>query len=195
MEYLTNEYLIIAAKIGLILLVGLVAYHLIRRGLRMMFVREHLPDTIYVIGRGLLKWVIVVIVSLAALQQAGVSVSSIWAAVSAFAVLVAVGFVAVWSILSNILCSLLLVIFAPFRIGDEIEIIEPTGGDGLRGRVVGLNILYTTLTDEVEGSARLAQVPNNIFFQKTIRRRKGVRTRNLTEELFKKKDAEAPATA
>lgn len=86
---------------------------------------------------------------------------------------VAVGFVAVWSVLSNLLCSILIVTFEPFAVGDDVEIIEPVGGTGLRGRVVTLSLLFTTLAETTdEGlTGALVQVPNNIFFQKTIRKR------------------------
>jgi len=168
-----EDYLVIAFKIVVLILLGFLIYSLLRKGLRFLFRRQYLPSSLNNVIIGAFRWLIIALVSLMILQQVGVTVAHLWAAVSAFLVLVAVGFVAVWSVLSNILCSVLLIIFAPFRIGDEIEVIEPTGtGGGLRGRVTGLNILFTTLEQEVEGSdARMVlEIPNNIFFQKSIRR-------------------------
>ena len=37
--------------------------------------------------------------------------------------MVAIGFIAVWSILSNVLCSLMLIMHRSFRIGDDIEVV------------------------------------------------------------------------
>jgi small-conductance mechanosensitive channel len=70
--------------------------------------------------------------------------------------------------------SILLVVFAPFRIGDRIEIQDPNSEVREGGRVVDINLMFTTLiaTEEVEGEAPLevvVRVPNNIFFQKYIR--------------------------
>jgi len=100
----------------------------------------------------------------------GISVASFWAALSGVLVLLAIGFVAVWSLLSNLLCSVLLIIFAPFRIGDEIEVQDPASPVTVRGRVRDINLMFTTLvmTDE-NGEESLLRAPNNIFFQKYIR--------------------------
>ena len=102
--------------------------------------------------------------------------------------MIAIGFIAVWSILSNILCSMMLVVFRNFDIGDEVEIVEPIGGVGLKGKVVGFNIMFTTLAESGEDvdPGMLTQVPNNIFFQKTLRRTKGQETEALGQYLLTK---------
>jgi small-conductance mechanosensitive channel len=77
-------------------------------------------------------------------------------------------------------------VFDLFRLGDEIEIIEATGGKGLRGRVVDLNILYTSIedTNDEEADKAITQVPNNLFFQKITRRWRGKNTRRLELSLL-----------
>ena len=91
--------------------------------------------------------------------------------------LIAIGFVAVWSVLSNIACSLMLVIFKPFRIGDTIEIVETAAGPNVAGRVTDLTLMYVVLREEqADGTVQMVQVPNNLFFQKLVRRRAGRRS-------------------
>ncbi len=81
--------------------------------------------------------------------------------------LIAIGFFAVWSTLSNVLCSLFLLTVRPFHMGDEVELLP----DPVRGRVTDLNLFFTTLATE---DGRLVQIPNNLFFQRVaIRRRAG----------------------
>ena len=80
-------------------------------------------------------------------------------------------------------------VFSPFRIGDEIEIMEPSvldpGKTGLRGKVIDISLLYTTLLEADEDESRtLIHLPNNIFFQKAIRCRRGKSTRSLKQALF-----------
>ncbi len=134
-----------------------------------------------------LKWGLVTVALVAILQQFGVSVAAIWTALSAVMVLVAVGFVALWSVLSNMLCALFLVLFAPFRIGDRIEIVELVLNDGtkrgVRGKVTGIDLIYTTLEDEDEANSTL-RIPNNMLFQRAIRTIHGEHTRSLGSELF-----------
>ncbi len=184
MTPITTEHLIIAARIAILAALGTITFLFIRHGLRFLYERQYLPLSLYKTTEGISRWIIIVVVTLMSLQQAGVSVEHLWAAISAFFVLIAVGFVAVWSVLSNILCSILLIVFAPFRIGDEIELIEPTSSStGLKGKVIGLNILFTTLEQisSETGETFHLEVPNNIFFQKTIRH--VVRAKEITRPL------------
>jgi hypothetical protein len=61
-------------------------------------------------------------------------------AVSAVLVIATIGFVAQWSILSNAMYAVFLGFYAPFRVGDEIEIIEPSVDDPGKGGVGGRSI-------------------------------------------------------
>lgn len=90
----------------------------------------------------------------------------IFALLGSIIALIGVGFVAVWSTLSNMLCTLLLLTVRPFRIGDEVELTP----ENLKGKVIDLNLFFTTLlTDD----GRHVQIPNNFFFQRAIVCRRG----------------------
>jgi small-conductance mechanosensitive channel len=184
---LITHYGGIALSIVVIIVLGLIAQALVRRMLHTLAGRNYLSEALHVMLRGIAWWTIVIVVVLVSLQQLGVEVFGLWAGLLTVAGMVTIGFIAVWSVLSNILCAVLLIVFAPFRIGDDIEIIEATGGKGLRGTVVNLNILYTSLREATEEGTRagVTHVPNNIFFQKTIRQWQGTNTTSLEANLFK----------
>jgi len=58
----------------------------------------------------------------------------------------------------------------PFRLQDQVELLESGDKAGLAGEVMDINLIYTTLRDtapESEGS--LMRVPNSLFFQRVIR--------------------------
>ncbi len=78
--------------------------------------------------------------------------------------LVAIGFVAVWSVLSNFLCTFVLVVLKPFHPGDDVEL--PTAG--IKGRVLDLTAVYTVI-ETADGET--AMIPNNMFFQMIFKRR------------------------
>jgi small-conductance mechanosensitive channel len=86
-----------------------------------------------------------------------------------------VAFFAIWSVLSNLFCAVLSFTVGPFRLGDLVEVIDSADKPGVKGRVIAINLLYTTLEDQVEEGqpAALLQVPNSLFFQKAIRRWRG----------------------
>ncbi|MBL8923734.1 MAG: mechanosensitive ion channel [Myxococcaceae bacterium] len=87
--------------------------------------------------------------------------------------LIATGFVALWSTLSNILCTILILVTRPFRIGDEVS-FPP---DPLEGRVIDLSFFFTTLEAK---DGRFINVPNTTFFQRIVVRRE---TKAVTPDL------------
>jgi len=180
--------IIIAIKLLLVIAIGLGINLVAGRAIHSAAGRELLSAQAAVILNGIVKWTLIILVIVTCLQILGISVTVIWASISAVLMLIAVGFVAVWSILSNASCALFLVMFAPFRIGDDIEIMEPSvrepGKTGLRGRVCDISFLYTTLAESNGDSETLVRIPNNQFFQKAIRCHRGTDTRSLRQALF-----------
>ena len=183
--FLTEFIRIYAApliKSVLAFLAGLFLYQLVRHGLKKIAANGFLDFRLRIMLRNLAKWLIVVIVLLLCLGFFGLSVNTLWATLSGVLALIALGFVAVWSVLSNVLCSILMIIFPPFRIGDQIEIQEPSANFAVKGKVVDTNMLFTTLeasndTDNTVDS--ILRVPNNIFFQKYVRVISGTTTESL----------------
>ena len=102
----------------------------------------------------------------------GVSATVLWTAFTGFATVGAVAFFAAWSVLSNLFCALLIFTVRPFRIGNYIEVLDTADKPGAKGRVVDINLLYTTL-QEADGGGRLLQIPNALFFQRVVRRWRG----------------------
>lgn len=120
------------------------------------------------------RWTILLVTVLILLQALG-GVSSAWGLISAGLAAVAIGFVAAWSMLSNVTAALLVLTFRPFRLGDTVELVESNGA-AIGGRVVDMNLMYTTLSVEpVEAEQAVTTqflcIPNNLFFQRVVRTR------------------------
>ncbi|MBO9687589.1 mechanosensitive ion channel family protein [Roseateles chitosanitabidus] len=106
-----------------------------------------------------------------ALERMGVSGGVLWTAFTGFATVGAVAFFAAWSVLSNLFCALLIYVTRAFRVGDVVELLESGDKPGMKGRVVEINLVYTTLLesgDHINGSS--LQLPNSLFFQRALRR-------------------------
>lgn len=158
------------------------------RALRLLARRTHLGEAdiqpvVYVA-----RWLVRIIGAVLVLGVLGFELGGLWAMISTVLGLIAIGFVAVWSLLSNASSTVLILFLRPFQIGDDLEI----AGEPVAGRVVDLNFFYTTLQDS-EG--RLLQVPNNQFFQKTIKRRRNAGTISLAQQLNSNVPAELPLPA
>ena len=153
---------IYGVRTALILIVALALYVVVARALKMLRRRSRLPLATLETLRILTRWAFVLLAGAALLQSWDV-LQSVWAAATAVIALIAIGFVAVWSVLSNVMCSFILLGARPFRIGETVAIV----GEEVTGRVESVTLLYTTLRCE-DGSQLL--IPNNQFLQKTIRR-------------------------
>jgi len=147
--------------------------------------KQLLPHSLYLPVRGIVKWLLVIFIVILVLQQMDISISRVVGALSAVLVLVAVGFVAFWSILTYILSAFFLIMFQPFRIGDIIELREPDKEKGTIGKVIGLTIFYTTLQDTSEGSpdGALIRIPNSLFFQRVLICHAGKETKSLKQAI------------
>ncbi len=179
-------YGFIAFRVAITVALGFVVYYGIRMGLSSMQRRGRLHEQMQAMLTLLLRWIIIVLVALMVLQQVGVPVAGLWASLLAVGAMVAIGFVAVWSILSNITCAMVLVISRPFALGDEIEIIETSGASGVRGKVVGFNMIYTVIEETGQDGEARVMIPNNVFLQKCIRRHKSAGGKGLVREIFTK---------
>ena len=124
--------------------------------------------------KGLLRWTLMMAALMMVLERLGVSATVLWTAFTGFATVGAVAFFAAWSVLSNLFCAFLIFTARPFRLGDGIELMDAADKPGPRGRVVDINLLYTTLEDgdsTTEGT--LLQIPNALIFQRVLRRWRG----------------------
>jgi len=145
---------------------------LLRQVLGAMTERGHLTPALAKRLGSVSRLIFAAVVMLSVLQQTGLF-SQAWAVVSAGLVAVAVGFVALWSVASNVVCSFMILAFRPFRMGDQIEIVEPSKPEpGIRGIVIDLNLMFTTLEEaETDDDRVLVRVPNSVFFLKSVRAR------------------------
>ena len=161
-------------SILLILVVAWLLRLLTRRLLARLGRHYTLPAQIEMAIRRLSNFVIGTVALVAILQTLNVQASVLWTAFTGFAAVGAVAFFAAWSVLSNIFCTFLIFTTRPFRLGDQIELLENGEKPGLKGVVTDINLIYTTL-HEVGGPAEgtLMQIPNSLFFQRGLRRWRG----------------------
>lgn len=169
-----SDQLLLGLQIMLILLVAYVLQRMVVRGLSRLGSRYPLPPELLLPLRGGIRWFIIGGALIMVLERVGVSATVIWTAFSGFVAVAAVAFFAIWSVLSNLLCAVLIMTVGPFRLGDLVELVESSDKPIVKGRVIDINLLYTTLEESCEsGAGAIVQVPNSLFFQKVLRRWRG----------------------
>ncbi len=156
----------IMAILAVAWLMRLLARHLLARLGR----HYTLPLQLEIAARRLSNFLIWTTSLVLILDQLGVSATVLWTAFTGFAAVGAVAFFAAWSVLSNIFCTLLIFTTRPFRIGDTIELVENGEKPGFKGRVIDVNLIYSTLEETSGTGNNLVQIPNSLFFQRATRR-------------------------
>lgn len=172
--------------IGFGLLVFVIAFVLDRVIFAGLLALQHggrLPESMVNLIRRWVRIALTALVVLSIVALAGWKIDSLWTFLTTLLAMIAIGFVAVWSILSNILATLVILIWRPFNVGEHIE-VQP---EGTAGQVIDISFMYTIL--KTESGGRIS-IPNNLFAQRFIKRTpmRGVVTRTLAEQL----EAEKP---
>lgn len=164
--------LIRAGQVLLILLLAWLLQRLLSRALNRLGARyPQVPVELLQPLRGGVRWLVIGGAGLLVLERLGVSAQILWTALTGFVAVAAVAFFAIWSVLSNLFCALLIFALRPFRLGDCVEVIDSADKPGVKGRVLAINLFYTSLEDLGEDAqGALVQVPNSLFFQKAVRR-------------------------
>lgn len=105
-------------------------------------------------------WLLLVLLTL---RHLGVNVDGLWTLMVSTLAVIGVGLLAVWTMVSNITASFFIWIWRPYELGERIELIP----DGIKGRTVDRSLMFTVIRED-DGSTLM--VPNNLFFQRIIRR-------------------------
>ena len=88
----------------------------------------------------------------------------IWIFITSVLGLVAIGFVAVWSILSNVFAGVVLLANKEFKIGEHITVMP----DNIKGTIKDISLMFVTL----ETKTYETYIPNSMMFQKFIKKKK-----------------------
>ncbi len=178
--------LIAALPVAAAVIIGGILINLVAgRALRLLAGRTRLTPEDIEPARNVLRWLIRILTFVLVLGVFGFELGGLWAMISTVLAMVAIGFVAVWSLLSHTSATVLLVILRPYQIGDIIEMPS----ENVRGRVSDINFFFTTVLDHEEAEWR---VPNNLFFQKVLKRVTGDRRISLAQQLNSPHPAKLP---
>ncbi|MBS0293600.1 MAG: mechanosensitive ion channel family protein [Proteobacteria bacterium] len=165
------DLIVPGVQIALILLAALLLHYLLRRLIRRASDHYQFPHELLTPINAVVRWLVLGGAALLALERLGVSAAVLWTAFTGFATVGAVAFFAAWSVLSNLFCAFLILTVGPFRVGDYIELLDTAEKPGALGRVLDVNLLYTTLEDATAPElGTLLQIPNALIFQRVLRR-------------------------
>jgi len=153
------------ATIGVLIGAFVVSY-LLKRPLR-DFLRKwasqlRLPYETVLTATRLLIGALWIVAAMLVLEIWGVSVGGLWTLLVSAATIIGVGFLATWTMISNITASFFIAFWRPFRLGDTIEMLP----ENFSGRVIDINLMFVVVR---ENSGAMIQIPNNLFFQKMFR--------------------------
>ena len=161
MESFKNKYIdLIISKLPdiLIALVVLIIFWIIAKLSKtaiLKILNKHTNSSIPGVIGSILKKIIIIIGFITSLGTLGVDVSGIIAGLGISGVALSL---ALKDILSNFVSGVLIFIYEPFKVGDNIEV------EGKSGRVKAINLRYVTIESEVQDIL----VPNLISASKIV---------------------------
>lgn len=161
---------------AIILLIGFGLFFGLRERVQGFAQRANVPRLALTPVRIALRYGVLVITFFLLVGRWGFETHTILAVLGTILGLVGIGFVAVWSVLSNFLCTFVLIVVKPFSIGDEVELVVTN----VKGKVVDMGFVFTTLETAPN---QTVVIPNNTFFQGPFRRRIGDVTVGLDQQL------------
>lgn len=94
----------------------------------------------------------------------GGDLNNLWLSLGSILGVIAIGFFAIWSILSNIVAGIIIYTINPFKITDTLVLVEKD----VTGKVIDIGLIYTKLQDK-DG---IITIPNNLFFQQVVKVKK-----------------------
>jgi len=153
------------ATIGVVIGAFVLSYLLkrpLRDRLRQLASRLRLPYEAVLTTTRFLIGALWIVAAMLVLEIWGISVGGLWTVLVSAATIVGVGFLATWTMVSNITASFFIAFWRPFRLGDTIEMLP----ENLSGRVIDINLMFIVVR---ENSGAVIQIPNNLFFQKMFR--------------------------
>jgi small-conductance mechanosensitive channel len=180
----------VLATIGLVIGALVLSYLLkrpLRDSLRQLASRLRLPYETVLTATRLLIGALWLVVAMLVLEIWGVSVGGLWTLLVSVATIVGVGFLATWTMISNITASFFIALWRPFHLGDTIEMLP----ENLSGRVIDRNLMFVVVR---ENGGAVIQIPNNLFFQKMFRV-SGNSNKTLFEEYESRTDGAQRADA
>ncbi len=164
---------------AVILVGGFIVLSIVMRLLRMLCSRADTTVPLKPIF-SVLKWIGMLVIVGLVLERFQLEIMTI---ITTTLAMVAIGVVAVWSLLSHVLATFLLMTTKPFRVNDTVGFV----GEEVKGRVVDLNLFYTTLRISEDEHI---QVPNNMFFQKALKISRGKDETELSTQFGRDQPAE-----
>jgi small-conductance mechanosensitive channel len=155
----------VLATVGLVIGAVILSYLLkrpLRDSLRQLASRLRLPYETVLTATRLLIGALWIVVAMLVLEVWGVSVGGLWTLLVSAATIIGVGFLATWTMISNITASFFIAFWRPFHLGDTVEMLP----ENFSGRVIDRNLMFVVVR---ENGGAVIQIPNNLFFQKMFR--------------------------
>lgn len=156
-EFLLRTVVPVVVVVAVVLLLE----HSLERGIKKFGVRRRLTRGDVQLIRLSVRWVSYVALVVVAAAIFGVGVDNLWATLTGIIAMVLIGFFAVWSLLSNLTAALVILIWRPYVIGDELTIIP----EGLVGEFREITLFHSRLMTK---DRKQIQIPNNVLLSKAV---------------------------
>ena len=144
------------------LLVILLISNILKQKAKEISKSKNLKKTRYFAIRRLISFLTFCFLLITIILIWGINIKNLWISIAGIFAMIAVAFVAIWSLIGNVLAGIIIYFTTPFRIDDTIEVLP----EGIKGRVLAINTFFSLIVDE---DGNYINIPNSLFFQKFVR--------------------------
>ncbi len=144
-----------------IMILAIVLYKVMGHAIARHTFRRSVGKRTEVLTRKALAWITALVAALIIVLLWGGSLENFWISLTSIIAVVAIGFFAVWSILSNVVAGVILLVSRHINVEDQVELMP----DGVKGRIKDISLMFVTL----ESGGDKIQVPNNLMLQRMVK--------------------------
>ncbi len=145
----------------LVILLAFIFYKVISAAIARNNLRKKLSKRTNMLARKSMRWAFISVSVALLIVLWGGSLENFWMSLTGIFGIIAIGFFAVWSILSNVVSGIVILTSKNINIDDNIEIIN----EGIKGKIVDINSMFVILKS---GKDKI-QIPNNLLLQKAVK--------------------------
>ncbi|HSG32707.1 MAG TPA: mechanosensitive ion channel domain-containing protein [Thermodesulfobacteriota bacterium] len=159
--YNMNIDRIVISAVVFLMMIALIYLILLMVGSYGRINKLHVKRTKYVIK--LFSLFIIICYFIFLLVLWGINSQGILVLASTIFTVLGIALFATWSVLSNIVSSIIIFFGCPYRIGDYVKIVD--GDNTLEGKITDINF-YNVILEDI--NANVITFPNNIILQKAV---------------------------
>jgi small-conductance mechanosensitive channel len=142
--------------------IGIIIWRIIESRISKFGKEKDIPQSSIHLMRLIVRYILILVIIIAVAGIFGISLGNLWISISTIVLGSLIALFASWSLISNILATMIIMIWRPIEIGNKVTILP----ENISGELIDINMFFSKLKTQ-EGDT--IQIPNVSFVTKFIK--------------------------